>query len=172
VPSYAPGQPATFITFPMALSPFGVPIGSITVGDPEQHNPIKVTLQVGNNNGTVSLATTNGLTITPGDGVNDGIVNMVGSTESINAALDGLVFIPLVGYTGPSRLVVTVNDLARGTTGRQTQCTIHLSIVAAPAAKSASADSPPPSSASPAPRHGATTSGDQPGGSRVNPSVR
>ncbi len=57
--------------------------------------------------GTLTLATTAGLTLTLGTGVDDDDVTVLGDLADINAALDGLVFTPEPGYAGVGNIQVT-----------------------------------------------------------------
>ncbi|MCC6574720.1 MAG: hypothetical protein IT462_13140 [Planctomycetes bacterium] len=67
-------------------------------------------------NGTVTLATTTGLTITAG---NDGTatVTVEGTLAQINAALDGLTFTPDAGYSGLASIAFVADDLGNTGTG-------------------------------------------------------
>jgi hypothetical protein len=76
-------------------------------------NPVQVTLTV--TNGTVSLASIEDLTFSAGDGVNDATMTFTGTVSDINAALNGLVFIPAPNYNGPASIEIITNDL--GNTG-------------------------------------------------------
>jgi len=61
--------------------------------------------------GTVTLSRTTGLTFTAGDGTGDAAMTFTGTLANINAALDGLVFIPAANYNGAGgRLVIVTND--------------------------------------------------------------
>ena len=66
-------------------------------------------------NGTFSLAQVTGLTFTLGDGTADASMAFTGNLANVNAALNGLVFTPLVSFVGAASLAVTANDL--GSTG-------------------------------------------------------
>jgi hypothetical protein len=127
VPRWGGSSPLNPISFPMASPPFPPPILPVTVGDPEAHDPIQVQVSTGGN-GTVSLATTAGLTLLVGDGVDDATVRSRGAIGAHNASLDGLVYKPKLNYAGGATVVVTVNDLANGNTGRQSTCTIYLTV--------------------------------------------
>ncbi|MGB5327632.1 MAG: cadherin-like domain-containing protein, partial [Gammaproteobacteria bacterium] len=58
-------------------------------------------------NGTLSLATTAGLTSVTGDGT--GTVIVIGAESDINTALDGLTYAPTNNYSGPADLTVTTD---------------------------------------------------------------
>jgi|GEM_PF-2237934 len=76
-------------------------------------NPIKITLTA--TNGTLTLASTGGLTITTGDGTNDPVIVFTGMLASVNAALNGLSFNPTADFTGAASLQIISDD--QGNTG-------------------------------------------------------
>ena len=86
---------------------------AITVADADsyQNQPLEVTLSV--SDGILTLGTTNGLSFTNGDGFQDTTMTFTGSLSNINAALDGLQFLPTtVNFVGTANLDITVNDQA------------------------------------------------------------
>jgi hypothetical protein len=86
---------------------------AITVADSDLYpnQPLSVTLSV--TNGLLSLGSTGGLSFTAGDGFQDGTITFTGSLSNINAALEGLKFLPTtVDFVGTAHLTVTVNDQA------------------------------------------------------------
>jgi CSLREA domain-containing protein len=66
-------------------------------------------------NGTLTLASSAGLTFSSGDGTSDTSMSFSGTSANINAALSGLTFAPAADYSGPASITVTTNDL--GNTG-------------------------------------------------------
>ncbi len=76
---------------------------------------IRVTLNA--SHGTLTLSSTSGLSFTTGDGTNDSSIVMTGSVASINAALDGMQFIPTNGYTGSASISLLTEDLGNTGTG-------------------------------------------------------
>jgi hypothetical protein len=70
---------------------------------------LRVTLSV--LQGSLTLSTTVGLAFDTGDGAADPSMTFRGSQAAINAALNGLQYLPRLDYNGTDRLVVTVNDL-------------------------------------------------------------
>ncbi|MGE3817939.1 MAG: Ig-like domain-containing protein [Isosphaeraceae bacterium] len=75
-------------------------------------NPIRVALSV--SQGSLSLATTSGLTIVAGaDGGPS--ITVEGTVADVNVALDGLVYTPTLYYHGPDSLLISTDDL--GNTG-------------------------------------------------------
>ena len=88
--------------------------GSISVNDPDAApNPLRVTLGVGS--GQLTLSTTAGLTFTQGDGTGDAAMTFTGTQSAINAALNGLIYLPNSKFNGSVTLTITTNDL--GNTG-------------------------------------------------------
>ena len=91
---------------------------AISIADDSQDGKILVGISTGK--GTLSLSKTadlSGLAFTSGDGVDDYSQAFIGTLSEINAALDGLVFKPSVGFVGTAYISVTVNDLGSGGTG-------------------------------------------------------
>ena len=77
---------------------------------------VQVTLTA--TNGTVTLAQTAGLTITPpADGTDDATIEFTGTVADINAALDGLTFTPTSDFVGAANLEINTNDLGNTGTG-------------------------------------------------------
>lgn len=74
---------------------------------------IQVTLTA--TNGLLTLGSTTGLLFTVGDGAADGTMTFTGTIAAINAALNGLAFVPAAGYNGLASLQISSNDL--GLTG-------------------------------------------------------
>ena len=66
-------------------------------------------------NGTVTLATTSGLSFSAGTGTGDSTVVFTGTLVNLNAALDGMTFDPTANFTGNAGLTFATNDL--GNTG-------------------------------------------------------
>jgi hypothetical protein len=86
----------------------------IAVSDPDAGvNPLEVTLTAAQ--GTLTLAATAGLTFTVGDGAADATMTFTGTLADINAALDGMSFVPPLDYSGPASVTITTGDL--GSTG-------------------------------------------------------
>jgi hypothetical protein len=84
----------------------------ISVSDPDVWlgtNRLQVSLKAVN--GVLSLSGTTGLTMLMGSGTNDVEVRFEGLVSDINAALDGLQFIPDADYFGPAQIEMLTNDL-------------------------------------------------------------
>lgn len=91
---------------------------AIQVGDEDaeaSEAPVEVTLSAAD--GTLTLASTDGLTFIRGSGTNDTAVTFRGMVGDINAALDGLSLTPPHDFNGPSYIVVAVNDLGNSGPG-------------------------------------------------------
>jgi hypothetical protein len=66
-------------------------------------------------NGVITLGSTAGLAFTVGDGTADPTMTFTGTVASINAALQGMTFVPTSGFSGPASLTIVTND--QGNTG-------------------------------------------------------
>jgi endonuclease G, mitochondrial len=76
-------------------------------------NPLQITLTA--TNGVLTLASTNGLSFSSGDGTADANIAFTGTLDNINAALNGLSFTPSQGFSGNAALQLVTND--QGNTG-------------------------------------------------------
>ncbi len=74
---------------------------------------LQVTLNV--SQGTLTLSQITGLLFTSGDGTSDNNLTFTGTLQDINAALDGLIYTPALGYAGSELLTIITND--QGYTG-------------------------------------------------------
>ena len=84
---------------------------SVTAPGASENQPIEVTLSV--DQGILTLGNTNGLSFTNGDGFQDATMTFTGSLANINAALEGMNFIPTtVDFLGTANLQITVNNQA------------------------------------------------------------
>jgi hypothetical protein len=75
-------------------------------------NPVQITLTA--SSGTITLASTSGLTFSTGSGAGDGTMVFTGTVANVNAALNGMSFHP-TAYG--SSLQVTINDLGNSGVG-------------------------------------------------------
>ena len=83
---------------------------AIVVSDPDAGVlPIQLTLQA--SGGTLSLSQTTGLTFSVGDGTANSKIVVTGTIADLNAALDGMQFIPTPYFSGSANLSVTADDL-------------------------------------------------------------
>jgi hypothetical protein len=83
---------------------------AITVADSGPgSNTDSLTLTV--TEGTLTLSTTSGLTVTPGANGSSSIT-AVGAVANLNAALSGLTYKPITGYSGSDSLAISLKDSA------------------------------------------------------------
>lgn len=87
---------------------------AITVSDVDVGSGMLV-VRLTATNGTLTLASTAGLSFGLGDGTADGDMIFAGTTVDIAAALDGLSFLPNANYNGPADIRVRTRDM--GNTG-------------------------------------------------------
>ena len=78
---------------------------------------MRVTLSA--TNGLLTLSGTAGLSFGVGSGTDDATMTFDGTIADINAALNGLVFVPTRDYTGSASLQITTNDLGHLGTGEE-----------------------------------------------------
>ncbi len=76
-------------------------------------NPIKITLTA--TNGTLTLASTAGLSFTTGDGTADATMVFTGLLANVNTALNGMSFTPTLDFNGAASLQIVSDD--QGSTG-------------------------------------------------------
>lgn len=76
---------------------------------------LRVTLSV--DHALLTLSRTDGLTFSSGDGIADMLMTFQGSLVNINAALDGLLYVPNSTYVGEDTLTIETNDLGYTGTG-------------------------------------------------------
>jgi len=92
---------------------------AITLSDPDDNdNPLDdevMELHLEVTNGSLTLAATNGLTFTSGDGSADTSLTFTGVISDLNSALDGLSFMPDSRFNGSALLTVQSSD--QGYTG-------------------------------------------------------
>ena len=88
----------------------------IAVSDPDAGvNPLQVTLTA--TNGTLTLAGTAGLVFLAGDGTADAAMTVTGTQAALNAALDGMSFLPTLNFTGAASVAITTDDLGASGVG-------------------------------------------------------
>jgi len=83
---------------------------AITVADPGPGSGAD-SLKLSVTQGTVTLASTSGLTITSGAN-GSASITVTGSVANLNAALSGLTYRPTTGYTGTDSLAISLRDSA------------------------------------------------------------
>ena len=108
----------------------GVPIAfSAATGNPltvmdTSDNNAQVQVSLSAANGTISLATIGGITLTQGIGSNDSDEVLSGSVADVNAALNGATFTPAPGFSGQASLQFGVALQSDDSSdGQQTQST-------------------------------------------------
>ena len=69
---------------------------------------IQVTLTA--THGTLTLSSATGLSFTFGDSSADATMTFSGTLSAVNSALNGLIFTPATGYSGPATITLTTND--------------------------------------------------------------
>lgn len=100
----------------------------IQISDPDAGTAdVEVTLTV--TNGTLTLAGTNGLTFSNGDGNADSSVTFSGTLANINAALSTLTYISAANYNGTATLSITTSDLGNTGTGGVLTATDSVTII-------------------------------------------
>ena len=87
---------------------------AIVVADVDATAP-QVTLSAAN--GVITLASTAGLTFSAGDGLGNVTMTFTGSVAAINAALNGLEFLPDLNFSGAASIAVAVSDLGQSGAG-------------------------------------------------------
>jgi len=111
----APSVPAAQSTDENANVVFSSPLSNaISVADADG-NTEKVTLVA--TSGTVTLHGTGGLSFTSGTGANDSSEVFSGTLANINAALNGISFLPAPDFVGSGGIYVSFNDLGSAGTG-------------------------------------------------------
>lgn len=104
---------------------------AIVVSDPDAaDSDLELSLSV--TNGSLTLGAVDGLLFVQGDGINDTGLTVRGSIASINAALEGLSYVPLQNFDGNSQLVISVSDLGHNGAGGPRTATTAVSLTVTP----------------------------------------
>ncbi|MBI5549173.1 MAG: tandem-95 repeat protein, partial [Deltaproteobacteria bacterium] len=104
---------------------------AVQVSDPDAAGlDVQVTLSV--THGLLTLASTSGLTFTAGDGTSDQAVSFTGTIVGCNAALNGLLYVPQLYWSGEERLTITTNDLGHSGNGGARSTTNEVVITVRP----------------------------------------
>src|SRR5450432_4537108 len=99
----------------------------ISISDPDAgSSPVQVSLSVGN--GTLSLATTSGLSFNSGWAYGYSSMQFSGSIDDINNALNGMTYTPNSGYSGGDDLQITTDDLGNSGYGGALSATSDVGI--------------------------------------------
>jgi len=94
------------------------------------------TLTINATNGTLTLGSTTGISITSG-GNGGGSITLSGSVTNLNSAINGLTYTPIAGFSGSGSLKMSVNDPITNLTGSST-----LGIIVNPLNQPPTVDSP------------------------------
>lgn len=89
-------------------------------------DPIRVSLTA--TQGTLSLASTAGLSFESGDGVDDAALTFTGPIATINTSLNGLTYKPDNGFSGFANLQIVSDDQGHNGSGGAKTATTNLSI--------------------------------------------
>jgi VCBS repeat-containing protein len=110
LPNYAPtiSAPTTLTISEDTPQVFSSANGNAVVVADQNNDILTVTLST--NHGALTLLQTTGLTFTSGDGNADGTMTFSGSAAAINAALNGMSFIPTPDYNGSATISVQATD--------------------------------------------------------------
>ena len=88
--------------------------------------PIQVRLSA--TNGLLTLGQTSGLSFFSGTGSNNAVMRFSGSRNAINAALDGLQYVPAADFVGSAQLNLRVDDLGNSGSGGALSTSASLAI--------------------------------------------
>ncbi|HEX8521233.1 MAG TPA: hypothetical protein VF669_03185, partial [Tepidisphaeraceae bacterium] len=69
-----------------------------------------LTVTLSASHGVLTLSQLTGLLFSTGDGSGDAVMTFSGTVAAINAALDGLTFLPNLNYNGPASVSITSDD--------------------------------------------------------------
>lgn len=89
-------------------TPFTFPGGLISVTDPSASGTSD-SLMLSVADGTLTLGSTTGLTFGPGSNGSSSMT-ITGTLANLNAAVNGLIYTPTSGYTGPDSLQISLKD--------------------------------------------------------------
>jgi large repetitive protein len=112
----APPTAATYVNTALVFTSPGTRAISVTDGSAGT-NVEQLVLQV--THGTLTLASTSGITIVSGTN-NSAAMTIDGTLANLNAALNGLTFMPTTNYAGLASLVLAYTDLGNGLMGTST----------------------------------------------------
>lgn len=89
---------------------------AISVADVEiGANPLQITLTAAG--GTITLGQLTGLSFSVGDGTSDATMTFTGTAANVNAALNGLSYIPTTNSSGAGSLQIVTSDQGQAGTG-------------------------------------------------------
>lgn len=95
---------------------------SLFVTDPDAGSgSLKVTLNLSNASGTITLGSTTGLSFSVGDGTQDTSMSFTGTLTDLNNALSSITYSPTTGFNGADALQYAIDDQGNsGSGGAQT----------------------------------------------------
>ena len=126
VPAAQSGQQDTSLVFSTANG------NAIAISDPGSDGSAEqITLTAAH--GTLNLASISGITLLSGTGTGDASVTFTGSLAGINAALNGLTFVPVAHYSGAAAIHVVTQDLSATNNGMALTASSDVAISLAPA---------------------------------------
>jgi uncharacterized repeat protein (TIGR01451 family) len=105
-----PGPQGTAVNLPLLFS--NVSGNAISVSSSAA--ALRVTLR--STNGTLTLGGRSGLTFVNGNGIGDTAMTFTGPLAKVNAALDGMIFAPRLGFSGAASLTIESVDQSGGGT--------------------------------------------------------
>ncbi|MFO0869361.1 MAG: Ig-like domain-containing protein [Pirellulales bacterium] len=115
-PTYVASNPARFtIAEDTSLALSATNFNRITIDDAADGTTGSVRVTLTATHGTITVASTAGLTFSTGDGNNDPTMTFEGTIATINARMNGMIFRPDNNFDGLAQLTITTND--RGLTG-------------------------------------------------------
>jgi hypothetical protein len=83
-------------------------------------------------NGVLTLATVAGLSFSVGDGLGNATMTFSGAIAAINAALDGMEFLPALNYFGAANITLVADDLGQSGSGGAQSATANVGITVTP----------------------------------------
>ncbi len=110
----APGSAQTTSDSPLVFSQAAQSV--VAVVDPDAGDSV-ILVSLTARKGSLTLPNTQGLTFTMGSSTGSLAVQFSGTLRDVNAALDGLQFVPFSGYSGAASLRIDVNDLGNSVNG-------------------------------------------------------
>ncbi len=101
-----PGPQSTNEDIALVFSPANG--NSVAINDLDAVGDVEVTLSV--TNGALTLGGTTGLVFLAGDGISDAAMTVRGTVADVNAALNGMSFVPAANFSGGASLTVATKD--------------------------------------------------------------
>jgi hypothetical protein len=141
----APASAQTALDAPLVFSQATQSV--VAIVDPDAGSSV-ILVSLTARKGSLTLPETQGLTFTMGSSSGSLTVQFSGTLTDVNAALDGLRFVPFSGYSGAASVLINVNDLGNSGDGIPKSATTNVPITvqapAPPIAPVAPPVAPPP----------------------------